>query len=225
MKPVIQVFWKIILIVLGLVAAATLHAAAYADGKSDSAILDTMQAEYDKIDGLRAAFTQRLTKADTGESEERTGTVMFRKPMLVRWETETPETELLVVGSEDAWTYFPEEETAYRYPIDSIMNSKAVIRLLSGHGRIDEDFFVEKETEEGELVRLDLIARDPEPSLMDAVVWVNRESGLIKRVILRDFYQNENDVTFGTIRRNPDLPDSLFNFTPPEGIDVFEGGQ
>jgi outer membrane lipoprotein carrier protein len=67
-----------------------------------------------------------------------------------------------------------------------------------------------------------LAPKQPEPSLTEARVWVNPDTALISKVLVVDFYGNENLVDLENLVLNPDLSEGLFEFEPPEDVDVFD---
>ena len=54
----------------------------------------------------------------------------------------------------------------------------------------------------------------------DVEIEVSPDSGELLRVILIDAMQNRTEFSFENLRRNIDLPESLFRFTVPSGVDV-----
>lgn len=185
-------------------------------------LVGEIQKKYDSLQSFDTSFTQVLRNTASGEEQNRSGMLFFKKPNLVRWETTEPEQELLIVGENVVWDYFGEEEVAYKYEADAVLDSKTMIRFISGQARLDTDFWTTEEGDEKGLAKLNLVPKEPEPQLVQAYVWVDRETALVKRILLQDFYGNENELNFMDIRMNPDIPESLFEFTPPEGVEVFD---
>ena len=197
-------------------------ASATASAQSDD-LTARIQGNYDSLTGFEARFTQVLTNAASGQSETRNGEITFRQPRLIRWETDTPERELLLVGEDAVWSYFPEDATAIRYRPEEVLRSKTMLRFLSGRARLDEDFVITNQGPDGTaggLTKLRLVPKEPEPSLVLGYVWVEEGSGMIRKVLLVDFYGNGNQVELADLRLNPDLDDELFRFTPPAGVVV-----
>ena len=88
---------------------------------------------------------------------------------------------------------------------------------------MDEDFVITTQGPDGTaggLTKLRLVPKEPEPSLVLGYVWVEEGSGMIRKVLLVDFYGNGNQVELADLRLNPDLDDELFRFTPPAGVVV-----
>lgn len=183
-----------------------------------------LQKKYDTIQSFTAKFKQDLKNSASGEVETRTGTIAFKKPLLVRWETVEPEKELLLVGKNEVWDYFSDDKEAYRYPVEEIINSKTMLRFLTGKSNILEDFHVtaSKEPAESGATVLDLAPKDPEPGLVGAVIWIDAASGLISRVRIQDFYANTNDLSLSEIVADPKLTEGAFQFTPPSGVKIHD---
>lgn len=203
--------------------AALLFLFVSAPAFGQSAVVEQIQRQYETITSFQAEFVQELGVAASRETEERRGLLFYQQPGLIRWETRTPEEELLVVGPEEVWNYFAEEETAYRYPSREVLGSAMVLRILSGQARLDEDFLTEEDlVAEAGWRKIRLVPRNPEPNLVEAVIWVDEETFLLRRLRAVDFYGNTNQITLHDLRLNPVLEPALFTFTPPEGVVVLD---
>jgi outer membrane lipoprotein carrier protein len=182
-----------------------------------------IQKKYATINAFSANFSQSIRNAASGDTEKRSGSFLFKKPVLVRWETLKPEKELLVVGKDAVWDYFEEDKEAYRYAVQEIIGSKTMLRFLTGKANLTEDFLVAagkpEEAGPGQAV-LQLAPREPEPGLVLAKVWVDLSTDMIARIFIQDFYANTNDLSLEGVVVNPKLADSLFAFTPPKDAKV-----
>jgi len=179
-----------------------------------------IQQQYDSLKAFKAEFVQDLTNAASGEVETRRGTIAFMQPSLIRWETIEPEKEMLLVGEDAVWNYFSEDGIAIKYPLEQVLNSKTMIRFISGQARLEEDFNVENQGLEGGLAKIRLTPKEPEPSLVLSYMWVDPKTYLIRNVLLVDFYGNGNQVNLRNLELNPNLGRSLFRFTPSPGVEV-----
>lgn len=185
----------------------------------DSSAIAGIQRQYETITSFQAEFTQELMIAVSRETEERQGLIFYQHPDLIRWETTSPEKELLIVGPAEVWNYFEEEDVAYRYSPEDVLGSAMVLRILSGQARLDEDFLAEEDLETGAPWRkIRLVPRSPEPNLVEAVIWVEDDTFLLQRVRATDFYGNTNEITLHELRVNLSLGPELFTFTPPAGV-------
>ncbi|WP_034643695.1 LolA family protein [Desulfovibrio inopinatus] len=189
-------------------------------------LTDDMQKRYEALNAFTAGFVQNMTNAASGEIQQREGVIDYRRPKFLRWETTKPEKELLLIGNKVVWDAFPDEGVAYKYRTDEILDSKTMLRFLTGKANLKQDFFVEPNpTQEGDTVRLTLIPRQAEPGLIRAEAWVNPKTHLLTRIVLEDFYGNINDLSLFDLKENPKFPSDYFTFTPGKNIEVFDNTQ
>ena len=191
-----------------------------------ASVTDAMQKKYRAVTSFTADFTQVLTNAASKETSTRTGRIFFVQPALVRWETDTPEKELLVVNKDSAWNAFPGEKNVYRYPVENVLGGKTMLRFLSGKGNLREDFHIEEESGApvGQ-IKLKLVPNQATGGLVLAHVWVDRQVSLLTRVSIEDFYGNINDVTLSNVKVNAPVSKDLFQYTPPSDYTVFDNTQ
>ena len=204
-----------ILVLLSL--AAVLVVPGFAFGNP---VAEALQKKYDGIDSMRAEFTQVLMHKESGSKETRKGTLLFKKPLLVRWETKTPSPELLVVSGKEIWNVFSDEEVAYKYPLSLVQDSRSIIRVITGQAQLNQDFMVENEGKEDGLTKLHLYPKEPVQALVEAIFWVDPNTSLIKKFRIYDFYGNQNEITFTSQSVGASVPASSFTYTPAKGFVV-----
>ncbi len=186
-----------------------------------SEVAGRLQQHYETIESFQAGYVQILTNAATREQEERMGRIYFQKPLNVRWESSSPDQELLLIDEQVVWNFFPEEDAIYKYETDEILTSRNMIRFISGQARLKEDFRVEDQDMEDGLHKIKLVPKNPEPDLVLAYIWTD-DDGMMHRILLVDFFGNGNELRLRDIELNPDLDDDIFRFDAPEGIEVIE---
>ena len=179
-----------------------------------------LQSKYASIDTMQSSFTQVLLHKESGSKQQRSGVLSFKKPLLVRWDTQKPTKELLIVGDNAIWNAFPDEEIAYKYASSLAQDSRSIIRVVTGQARLDQDFIVEEEGKEGGLALLRLYPKEPSQSMVEALLWIDSSVGLIKKLRVYDFYGNENEIAFGEQKLGVKLQNSLFSYTPPKDYAV-----
>lgn len=195
---------------------------------------DLIQERYESLKTFKADFVQELTNVASGEVDTRKGRIWFRQPSQVRWETVEPEKELLVVGPDYAWDYIEDEQLALKYSVASLLDSKTILRFISGQANLKEDFVVKTEWQGAEEVRgkwgkgfsvLQLVPKEAEPGMVLAYIGVEPETGLLRQVMIVDFYGNGNELRLTNVELDIDLPGDMFVFTPPEGVQVEDNTQ
>lgn len=212
-----------IIALLGILTVTAAGDVVAATAQDVSAISDKVQKQYQALTSFSADFVQVLDNAASKEKDTRTGRLLFAQPALIRWETEKPEKELLVVGRDVVWNAFPEEKAAYRYSVEEVLGSKTMLRFLSGKGNLREDFHIQQEIDapEGQ-AKLKLVPREAEPSLVLAYAWVDLKTNMLARIAIEDFYGNVNDVSLNNMKVNPAVSKEQFQYTPPNDYAIFD---
>ena len=196
---------------LGLLVASAAQAAD---------IASTIQARYEKLRTFSATFEQTLTHKESGSVEKRQGNRLFQKPLLIRWQTDKPHEETLVVTHKEIWDYLADEEIAYRYPLELVRDSRTIIQVITGQAALTKDFDVKEAGQENGLAKLHLYPKEPAPQMVEALLWVEPSTGYIRRASIIDFYGNSNDVRFTQFKPDTSLKESDFTFTAPKGVEV-----
>ncbi len=196
-------------------------AATAAGDQGTDAVLKQVQAAYASMQTFRASFTQQLFQRETGSTETRRGRILFKKPLFIRWESEKPHEELLIVNDKEIWNYLPGEELAYRYSRTLAEDSRSILQVITGQSPLDKDFEVKNLGEEKDgLLHLQLFPREPSTEMTEVQLWIDKKSSLIRRARVMDFYGNTNGIDLGKIESGVSVPESSFRFTPPPDIEV-----
>ncbi len=188
-----------------------------------SDLSDQIQKRYDTLQSFRAFFLQKLTNASSREVQERLGSITFKRPRFIRWETTSPENELLIIGQDTVWEYFPEEETVYRYSVEQVLSSKTMIRFLSGEANLKDDFIVEDLGTDGDFRHLKIVPIEPEPNLVEGELWVRPGQDMLEKIKLVDFFGNINELELTGIEVDVTVEEKDFVLNPPKGTEVIEG--
>ena len=203
--------------ILALTAGLVLMAATAAQA---SDIANTIQARYEKLRTFSATFEQTLTHKESGSTEKRQGNLLFQKPLLIRWQTDKPHEETLVVTNKEIWDYLADEEIAYRYPLELVRDSRTIIQVITCQAALTKDFDVKEAGQENGLAKLHLYPKEAAPQMVEALLWVEPSTGYIRRASIIDFYGNSNDVRFTQFKPDTSLKASDFTFTAPKGVEV-----
>lgn len=179
--------------------------------------LECLTKSYGKAQTVTADFMQTLIHKDSGGKDVRTGNFVIKRPQLVRWETNKPFSELLIVNKDAVWNYLEDEEVVYKYPRELADESQNALRFLLGDANVNNDFYVEDGETKGNYL---LFPKEPTANLTEAKIWVDEAFGIITRLRIVDFYGNINDITFKNVQFDKSVNNLIFNFTPPAGVDV-----
>jgi outer membrane lipoprotein carrier protein len=184
-------------------------------------LVTRIQERYEKAIDLKAKFVQETTIKSIRKVDREEGTVYFKKPKKMLWDYSKPKSKKLVINPRKAWLYVPEENLVYVQDTKKILNSKMVIRFLTGVGSLKEDFNVRyarpQERDSAGNYLLELTPRASGAGVDHLLLTIDGTTYQILACSLRDTYGNLTRITFRDIQVNNNLPDSLFSFTPPPG--------
>ncbi len=187
-------------------------------------VVQKIQESYERTGQVRAHFTQTLYLKTMSKTQTEEGTFYFKKPKRMRWVYTKPQAKELIINPDKAWLYVPADKVAYVQDADTLFKSTVSVRFLLGIGKLKDDFKIsfagEKGLDKSGNYLLDLIPAKPEEAVKKLQATVSRDNFQITRVTLYDAYGNVTTLTFSGIEFNRDLPDSLFTFKPPAGVDV-----
>ncbi len=197
---------------------------AFSNQAASSEITAQLQKKYQEIETLKTKFTQKLINAASGESEKRTGMIAFKRPKYIYWETKTPEKELLIVNKEFVWQYFSTEQIAYKYSIQDVFQSKTLLQFITGEVNLSKDFNItqKESSNKKNWIKLKLIPKEPDPSLVKAYIWIDEKNVLLRKIWIEDYFGNENKIVFEDIKINQSLSLDLFSFEPPDSVEVID---
>ncbi|NNL67642.1 MAG: outer membrane lipoprotein carrier protein LolA [Myxococcales bacterium] len=186
-----------------------------------------VQGHYESIQDLRARFeqTQEGTAfggvAAPGAQPVRGGTVVLRKPGRMRWSYETPDPSLLVTNGQVVWMYDPLLEEAQRLPDAGGLLSGAAVQFLMGQGDLLASFSVQAVDCDATPVRLEMLPRE-DAGYERLALDVDPASGRVTASTVTDLFGNRTRVVLRDVRTNTAPEASLFEFSPPEGVEVFD---
>lgn len=172
----------------------------------------------DKVQTFRTAFSQTLLDQNFRILQKSSGSMLFARPGRFRWTYETPYQQLIVGDGERVWFYDQDLEQVTVRKLDLTLGSTPAA-LLAGGKTIEKDFDLQEIEAQGELEWLEAIPKSEESSFELIRLGFSR-AGELREMILRDNLGQFTWLIFSQTEQNPDLPDTLFQFTPPDGVDV-----
>lgn len=182
-----------------------------ADAKTD---LERFSANLSTLSGQ---FRQVIFDSDGFALEESEGKLFFKAPDRFRWDYEAPFPQQLVADGEKLWHFDQDLEQVTVRPQPEDADSALLVltrpELLENAYRIEAS---------GPADELHFVPIDPEAGferaslrLIDGVpVALEFTDRLVGQITL---------IELIALERNPELPEDLFRFEPPAGVDVLEG--
>ncbi len=187
-------------------------------------IVDKVQKQYETHEDFKANFIQESLVKSLGKKQMAEGVVYFKKPGKMRWNYQKPTKQEIISDGKNLWNYRPEDKQVVVSPMTQAFQSKAPSTFLAGIGNLKKDFQARwgKEPSPKENYSLELTPQEAQGSLEKLFLLVDRESFKILQARIQDVMGNVTQISFSKIQFDNRLPDSLFTFTPPPGVEVFK---
>ena len=184
-----------------------------ADSESD-ALWNKLSA----IKSMQASFSQKIY-AKKRELSQSSGDMAFVRPSQFRWNTQEPMEQLLIADGKKIWMYdVLLEQVTVKHQTES-MGAAAGLFLSNDKSRLAHDFHVKSE-HEGRAEIFTLKARAKQANIERMTL--RFDDTHLESMDLYDQLGQHTVVRFNQAKMNIELPESLFQFTPPAGVDVVE---
>ena len=171
----------------------------------------------DGLETLQAAFSQVVVSADGTVQDSSEGEVWLRRPDRFRWAYGGDFPELVVADGRSIWIYDEMlEQVTVKDQAAASMDSP--LALLTDPDRLEEQYEVREVGETDEAALLELRARSQESEFERFLLGMADDS--IVLMVLEDAFGLRTEIRFTQVERNPTLSSDLFEFSPPEGVDV-----
>jgi len=203
----------VVLAAMSAFAAARPSSAAQQDNES----AQNLERYLAELTSLQAEFHQVSTVAGGDAAEEASGRLYLQKPGRFRWDYREPNAQLIVSDGVNLWFYDQELEQVTVKSIDESLATTPAL-LLAGRASVTESFTI---TAAGSQAGLDWVRLVPKRADTDFLEFrLGFARGELRMMELKDKLQQTTRIEFSEVKRNTRLASSLFEFSPPAGVDV-----
>jgi len=169
---------------------------------------------------LQADFNQTLRTHDGEVLQQSEGEFYLNRPGKFRWNYRSPYEQIIVSDGERIWIYDVDLQQVTVQKQDAGLPTTPMA-LLEDSFKLHQSFHVSPLDEQQGVYRLKLVSKTKESDFGEIVVGLD-EQGL-RFMQLHDQFEQVTDIVFSDINTNTKLADDIFEFIPPEGVDVFGG--
>ena len=189
--------------------------------------LSFAQSPADKLVGLlshltsyQANFTQK-TLSDKGQVQQLSkGTMAFQRPGKFRWNTTSPNQQLLIANGPLLWIYDVDLMQATKEKIDTSDSSNPARLLSDNPASLSKDFSVTESTND----TFKLTPKSTKNAIFKAVSMTIKGPQLVMMSVDNNLGET-SEFQFSNIKVNPKLPANLFQFVPAKGVDIIDSTQ
>ncbi len=198
------------------------------ENKAVQKVVSDIQASYERINDLQSDFVQTVEIDGFDTTYISKGKVFIKKGKML-WDYVEPGKQMIYVNGDGFDFYVPDHKQVIRSKIGGQSDAHLPLKLLSGLGRLDQDFdvsFAIEPPKPGEAVHLKLIPKKHIGINQIVITLIPSEQikGLvIDQVVLYEGNGNISTSIFEKVQINQGLKDDLFEFKIPEGIEIIQG--
>ncbi|MBW1876934.1 MAG: outer membrane lipoprotein carrier protein LolA [Deltaproteobacteria bacterium] len=194
--------------------------AAATEEPTTASVVEALEAKYAAVEALKADFVQTTRSAVYGDDEQR-GTLLVKRPAMMRWEFHGGEERHFVTDGKTMWVYTKSDQEVIRY--DNVGGERSALdSLLSSLDQIDELFDVRLAEGTQDAITLDLTPHEQEQVKRARLVLT--DALVIQHLTIVDPFDSVTDLAFSNVQLDPEIPDSAFVFEVPEGVEIIVGG-
>lgn len=204
-------------------ATAPWAAAASTPPPTAAALAAALQKKYEAVRGFSANFTHTYTGGILQKTVTEHGHVDIRKPGLMRWDYASPHHKLFVSDGTKIYSYLPEDRQVIISSMPSANEATVPALFLAGRGNLTRDFtasLVDWPGAPAGTWALKLIPKQRQRDYDWLILVVERQSLRLRMLVSHDAEGGTSTIAFSDLKENVDLPDRLFTFKIPHGVDV-----
>lgn len=184
---------------------------------------------YDGLTSMQAVFEQTIEIPLLGRRRDGSGSWHQKGPGRFKMDFTDPEGDVIVADGQYLWLYYPSTHPGQviRSAIDANVTGAGMVDL---QGRIFEEadsaydaVLQGSEDVKGHATWRIALTPTGESPYRRVRVWVDEDSFLVRRFEILEENETVRTVILDELRPNESIADSVFEFVPPEGADVFEG--
>lgn len=185
-------------------------------------IIEKIEARY-QVPGFQADFSQKSTIKAMDITDKAMGRIFVMGPDKMRWEYDEPEKQVIITNNAKLWVYRPEDNQVMVGKAPDFFGDGKGAGFLADISILRKKFNVSLEKSKNKyFYLLKLIPKAGTMELEKIYLSVSRATFKVMQVITYNAYGDKTriDLLNAVFTQKPDP--AIFNFTPPEGVDVLE---
>ena len=208
---------KFIFLLFLLILDYSTHAWAFS---SEQATVNAIQKKFESVLTFKADFEQKAFVKMINRTEITQGTVQIKKPGKMKWIYKSPDPQILVSNQKVLWLYAPEDEQVTRMLIENVYSSNTPALFLAGQGILTETFDIVQVLNEKNKFIVVFTPKEIESNLSRFTLRANKNNYQITGATVYDKLGNKTEIKFRSIRINEEIPENVFNFEIPSGVEI-----
>jgi outer membrane lipoprotein carrier protein len=176
-----------------------------------------------QLESLQGNFQQKMSTEQGKLLQQCEGKMWLKKPGQFRWEVLGKDKRIVVGNGKKIWDYDLDLEQVTIQQLSKGQNSAPIFFLTGDVNSISRDFKVaiykpEADNFKGSEKAFELKPKSAEGSFQ--WIRIGFKNNLLSELEVLDHLGQRSNFTFSQVQLNPNIPNNLFQFTPPKGVDV-----
>jgi outer membrane lipoprotein carrier protein len=176
-----------------------------------------LQDKLSSFHSMRANFQQTLYGDKREAARKSSGKVSILRPGKFRWDTQSPNEQVLIADGKTLWIYDVDLEQATKQKLDTTDSNSPALFLSGEVSDIPKRFNVNAE-KSGEGVDFTLKAKASDDMFQSIKILF--QANKLSKMVVGTRLGQRSEFIFTHVELNPTLPKATFNFKPPAGVDV-----
>jgi outer membrane lipoprotein carrier protein len=214
----------LVLILSGLTAPA------YGNGSPDmdlAAVVQKVENHYKALKDFQADFVQLARILSYPKDQRSEGEVYLKRDRMMRWDYSSPSKDQYFIQGDHVIFYSPEVKQARRVNLAGKQGIRSPLVFFEGLKAAESDYILSINTDpvfdRTTRIVLQLTPKDRDKTqLLKILLFVSKSDYHVERVDQYDLYGDVTELYFKNVRVNQNLPDSLFQFEPPKGVEMID---
>jgi outer membrane lipoprotein carrier protein len=191
--------------------------------------LDGLQKKYSLVRDLRMEFIQSY-KSPRRAAKTATGTLVLKRPGMMRWEYKTPIEKLWVSNGKTGFFYVPQEKQVQKFKVKESRDQRIPFMFLLGKGNLKRDFSkVEWASDEKPFFQGNhVILVYPKKGIDEfarILMEFSPQAFQLQRVTVFDVDGTTSEFVFTNIQQDLGTAAGIFDFKTPPGTEVIESNE
>jgi len=175
-----------------------------------------IQKAYENICDIAGGFTQKSYIKDLKRTDTYRGQFFMKRPNKMKWEYKGEVAQDVFIDNDEILIYQKKEKQAFRGKFDRDTYGQVPIALLSGFGKIQEEFTVT-----GKNGKLLLNPRMPMGNVVSIEIEPSENEFPIHSFTIHDVYANRIEIRLRDVKINTGLQERVFEPSLPKDVRIF----
>ena len=200
------------------ITGIALPAISNSSGPDDS--IEKIQKAYEKIRDMKGAFIQKNIIKDLNKTDTYKGEFFIKQPLKMKWLYTGKSAQDIYISNDTVMIYKRGDKQVYKGKFDKKTYGQTPVALLGGFGNIRQEFIIS-----GRGNSLLLKPKSPMGNITSISITLSEDAFPIKSFTIQDGRSNVIEIELKDVRLNTGIKDSLFEFSIPKGVNVYEYNQ